>query len=827
MNSSSNKRRNNILSKNTTTKKDNIQLHIALQLQIFNKLKESIIDYIHIQDENNPTNPNKLLLVLTVSEYKANDNKICYLHLLKNKSSYYIKNSIKVDKINEIDIKINQQQQPEEEEAATIEEQAPIDKELNDFIIKSFKIYIKDNKHHEYIPLYPLKECNEFIWWLLEISRCYNNGKIPMITNNIFDINQRNLIASTILQQVHDGKYDLLNSIQKEVLDLHNDGSLNINYTSNTVSDLSQTATKKLVKLPSITNETLIYRLLKQFNLDIDTIDLLEQCLILKLMELENESIQELHMEDVLHEKSQLLTLINQSLISLDEMELWMKYNDTKLTRMRSNIKQIESQNKRLKIQEKNHLILYNTLSNFIDSIKINDYDQSIINNPRLYLEQDDDDDDDLLDEMDIDHQQAINHILNALKNLTLATQAITNQPLLSEMQVVKDQMLLFKQLKHNYSCHITEYMQEIFQICTSIHYNKNTERLITTTATANHLTFSNLNYIHSDNKIYQLILSQHEKILKFHQLVSYMNEMEFIKLRNIYVEQFKIPYATTTFANYFDMLKKQIDMTHIQCNMSSFLNYDIDSDFFKQNRKSKRSTVITRALPGTILISDAFQNALEMITPIILAEHSFLTQFFHVDQDQVTELLHQLYGGFIISQLTILIELGSKIDSFFSLNMLVKTEEIVALYQNKCDFLIAIITSLQATLRMTFNNFIDQQIVWINSIKVTAKSAGILIPFLKFPSFVERMESIATHHGPVRGLAFRSQTADTTYQKIILSLFKYLDLIANSDEKYKYVVYLQNYNFFVAAFDDDDESKYSLKNLANNLFETNGFFKK
>lgn len=88
---------------------------------------------------------------------------------------------------------------------------------------------------------------------------------------------------------------------------------------------------------------------------------------------------------------------------------------------------------------------------------------------------------------------------------------------------------------------------------------------------------------------------------------------------------------------------------------------------------------------------------------------------------------------------------------------------------------------------------FADEEVQWISGQRPSAKRAGVLPPFAKFPTFVDRVESV------VKGT--RNQAADMTYQKFSFALFKWLEAVAKSDDKYTDVVMLENCHFFFVVF--------------------------
>lgn len=100
--------------------------------------------------------------------------------------------------------------------------------------------------------------------------------------------------------------------------------------------------------------------------------------------------------------------------------------------------------------------------------------------------------------------------------------------------------------------------------------------------------------------------------------------------------------------------------------------------------------------------------------------------------------------------------------------------------------------------MKVLFNTFLNQELSWINGLKVSPKRCAVLPPFSKFPAFVARMEQAVGHA--------RNETADITYHKFAHTLFKWLGTVAESDDKYTDIVYMENFHFFWRVFEHKTE---------------------
>jgi len=110
--------------------------------------------------------------------------------------------------------------------------------------------------------------------------------------------------------------------------------------------------------------------------------------------------------------------------------------------------------------------------------------------------------------------------------------------------------------------------------------------------------------------------------------------------------------------------------------------------------------------------------------------------------------------------------------------------------------FLMQGLTRLQATLHLSFSTFINNEIRWINSQKSNTKRGGILVPLLKFPTFVNKMEGVLDDS--------QDMQVKITYTKMAKSLFKLITDTADTNQKLgrKMLVLLENFHYFWRVFD-------------------------
>ena len=158
--------------------------------------------------------------------------------------------------------------------------------------------------------------------------------------------------------------------------------------------------------------------------------------------------------------------------------------------------------------------------------------------------------------------------------------------------------------------------------------------------------------------------------------------------------------------------------------------------------------------------------------------------------REDLRRLMTQLFPQ-LAEHLSELSTLATRMDPFYALEMEVAVD--AQLSATSSEFISGLLTGTQSHLKQSFNRYIDDQIAYINGQTPTAKRAGILSPLLKFPNLILKCESIV--------LPLKSSAADTSYQKLSFALFRWLEGVAKTDDKYTDVCLLENYYYFYHTF--------------------------
>uniref|UniRef100_A0A7S3LNW4 Exocyst complex component Sec3 C-terminal domain-containing protein n=1 Tax=Aplanochytrium stocchinoi TaxID=215587 RepID=A0A7S3LNW4_9STRA len=113
--------------------------------------------------------------------------------------------------------------------------------------------------------------------------------------------------------------------------------------------------------------------------------------------------------------------------------------------------------------------------------------------------------------------------------------------------------------------------------------------------------------------------------------------------------------------------------------------------------------------------------------------------------------------------------------------------------------------TTLQHNARTAFNDFIEEQLRYIDHLKPDPRYAGILVPFKKFPAFLDRIVAIwrvcsggsSTQNLRTDNSVSSANILDGNIKKLVTTLFAWLDRVAESKPKYAGIVLSENLYFF------------------------------
>ncbi|KAJ8277098.1 hypothetical protein GJAV_G00071450 [Gymnothorax javanicus] len=220
------------------------------------------------------------------------------------------------------------------------------------------------------------------------------------------------------------------------------------------------------------------------------------------------------------------------------------------------------------------------------------------------------------------------------------------------------------------------------------------------------------------------------------------------------------------------------------------------------------------------------FEQVLSELEPLCLAEQDFISKFFKLQQNanlsgsqgngnEVDGMLHSRAPSHgenrhsmsekdtvrwmmnsifhcIETELSALIALGDKMDSFHSLYMLVKMSHHVWTAENvdPASYLSTTLGNVLVTVKRNFDKCISSQIRQMEEVKISKKSKVGILPFVtRFEEFAELAETIFRN-------AERRGDLDKAYVKLIRAVYMNVDKVASESLKTpRDVVLMENFH--------------------------------
>ena len=528
-----------------------------------------------------------------------------------------------------------------------------------------------------------------------------------------------------------------------------------------------------------------ILHFLDQSGLDVSRIHQLEAALSASMLVAEQAAIEALYDGRQVEKTQRIMQGIEDVSEKLDELQLWLSHHDAELNRMRAGIERIEGKNTRLEVQEYNHQLLYSTLKDIITKLTLPPDVVRTLEQP--------------------DFRGHMQGVMRAAQQLD-AVLTLQLDPALEEMSSVKEQRAKYAVLKQQFANQVRVALENLF-----------TQYAASSGAPATEV----------NGAVLENNAAQQAEIGKYVGLAQYLSRLDadaYMGLRPRYTAAFARQYEAK-FRAFFADVKKLIQQEKHDSALLSFPDFPPGSRAPSMANAHVPPTSVFQtntasSIRGRQSGSAAFRNAVSCIIPLITREEQFLFSFFTTahspsstgpsppgtptgaaggseaaeerqSREDVRRMMAQLFPH-VSEHLQELASIAYRMDPFYALEMEVAIDRLMQAGAS-ADYLVNVMTLLQSHLKMLFNKFIDEQIAVVSAISASPKKSGVLPPVLRFPSFIVKCESV------VRGSG--SSAADTSYQKLSFALFRWLEAVAATDEKYTDVFLIENFYYFHTTF--------------------------
>ena len=608
---------------------------------------------------------------------------------------------------------------------------------------------------------------NSFICWCIETARYSLNFAPP--TN----LDERSLAYLTSLFS-----FSYLHAASASTLSTPSHRLILSSLDKPIVEEKKEVSEQVIVPALSQAQTANVLHFLQQSNLDLSQLHQLQSALSASMLVQEQQSIEALYDARQVERTEAIVQGIEEVVEKLDELQLWLSHHDAELNRMRAGIERIEGKNTKLEIQEYNHQLLYNTLRDIVNKLTLPPEVQRTLEQP--------------------DFKGNMRGVMQAAQQLDQVL-SLRLDPALEEMSSVKEQRGRYASLKQHFAKEVRAALEAVFAQYGGVGPPA-----------------SEVNGAVLENNAVQ-----QQEIGRYIGLAQYLSRLDpdaYLGLRPRYTAVFAKAYEQK-FKAFFNDVKRLIQSERHDSSLLSFPDFPPNGQAPSMANAHVPPTAVfqtatSSSVRGRQSASAAFRNAVSCIIPLISKEEQFLISFFtqpaaastaptppgspshastaaeKATSEDIRRMMSALFPH-VAEHLSELSSIAYKMDPFYALEMEVSIDRVMA--TSHADYLVNVLTLLQSHLKMLFNKFVDEQITIVSAISVSPKRSGVLPPMLKFPNFILKCESIVHGSG--------SSAADTSYQKLSFALFKWVEGVAKSDDKYTDVCMLEQLYYFQRTF--------------------------
>jgi hypothetical protein len=721
-----------------------------------------------------------------------------------------------------------------------------------------------------------------FLWILIQAGIAFSQYSPPTINLDMFkaeDIAKSYVqyLGAATMEESSESELKFLKALASSESEM---GSKSI-FLSHLGSDHGE---KQLVEIPQMTTQEAddVQYFLTQSALGVDRIHDLRSVLLDRLSKLDNANTYSLFSTEVSNHP--LVSGFDAIKGDVSEVRMWLQQRDKELKKMRVGIEQIENRNRKLELLERNYRKLADTLEKLFSEISIDDASFKLLLSPdfrsrngykatteafkllssKIKPEKS--------DFKDLENIRAVKEKDKELKDLN-ASFCLKASKFLQELFLEES-----KELMEKYDNSIKEEALSPENLLFFSHQESHDDVLIRYTSLTEYLRKNDKTAYENARQNYTTSMrSNYEKTMK-----NYFTAIKKLLPRD------KIDRS---FQNV-NVVDATADLKANSAQGGSVL-VKIKSGSVQLSLPAPSKV---KPQPGKVNVLKAFESALNQISTVIIEENEFCNLMFGFtysskdakksepnpsspsiassdqdregddDEDEENEegspkprqsskdlqapkveesivdlekkarkevhgVLDGLFKG-IEAGLFELIGLGNELDPLSLLEMLHETSKITKM-DSDCEYLNEMIANLQSRIKQLFNNFIQDQVSWIESNNVAAKKMHIGLPLLKLPGFIAQIENCLPKEvktgsekpnaevkddgsdseemaekrpgsGALRESASFNDIApmvEFTYHKIATSIFKWIEVIASHDAKYQAVVTTTNYYFFWMIF--------------------------
>eukprot|EP00698_Gefionella_okellyi_P012204 TRINITY_DN3271_c0_g2_i1.p1 TRINITY_DN3271_c0_g2~~TRINITY_DN3271_c0_g2_i1.p1 ORF type:complete len:874 (+),score=210.15 TRINITY_DN3271_c0_g2_i1:67-2622(+) len=439
---------------------------------------------------------------------------------------------------------------------------------------------------------------------------------------------------------------------------------------------------------------------------------------------------------------------------------------------MNEDLQQIEETNLRLAVQKKNHNELKATLEGLVEQLTLHENAVIILNAGRLTT------------------SEAVRKMNAAVRLLQKALTAEL-QPWMLDMAAVKERKQLFNQFKVKAATTISAFLIKRFNQLSEMAAQ---ERKKPSEAREDAFPTGYGSFF--------------EDFRMFNELVDWMRISNYEMYTEV-LREYAIKFAEIRTRDFRDFCLAVKGCAKEAIKTPPLLGSSKQDSFDSQSAPAltypPQQPMVKIGTPVSSMTAlQFFLYVLAMFAERVRTEQVFLADLFHIDAvqpdstdagtaeprtDLITNVMHDLYPNARADFVT-LTDAAFKADPFNVILMLAQTEKYAAHFKTSSPFLHELLMNgVLPEVTKNLDVMLELQIKSLDE-KTAIKRAGVLPPFRKLPSFLDRLGTLSGWEP--------SKTVDYAIDKTLTALFAWLDRVAKLDPKYEHICKLENYFFFV-----------------------------
>lgn len=264
---------------------------------------------------------------------------------------------------------------------------------------------------------------------------------------------------------------------------------------------------------------------------------------------------------------------------------------------------------------------------------------------------------------------------------------------------------------------------------------------------------------------------------------------MKYKNLQLAYSEELGIMIKSIAVPHFVELLPR-IQFSHGSCTFASLERASIDENVRPQSMAKPAQGRDQLSVPAAV------KAVMEQIIPVIKRSSDFIFEYFRVEESDSEGQVHDMLMEALADVRGVISRLSVEITDILDVISAVAALEDV---QRKVEADLTresqqLLTEFRGGLAAKLSKYTSEQMTFVQNYRNDAKRPGVLVPFAKFPTMVDRFQAALARSTTSNAVL---SEIEITYKKISSSLFLSLEQVVQGNPKYAHVIRMENCYFF------------------------------